>query len=205
MIIFSSDKLEQAIAFNRFDPWQKTKYVILYFIIGIFTGVAPSFTHFFRPTFGTAEPPMTSSISTVTTILIAIITYIGIKKCYLVNKTADDHDFVSRLFMLYFPAGLKISAIILFFIFVIPVIASFAGARLSALFPRTAQHAPEFKNMLIYFLYIAAPLVSWLFFFILYRSFKRLAGLIIKINNTHNDGCGQSPENAVLADSGIMH
>ncbi|HVN94990.1 MAG TPA: hypothetical protein VMT62_01040 [Syntrophorhabdaceae bacterium] len=109
----------------------------------------------------------------------------------LVNRSADDQDFVSRLFILYFPAGLKVFAVIVLLIIATAVLS------VESAFPRTSRDITELKTYFVYFLYITVPFMTWLFFFILYRSFKRLAGLIVEGNKAPNDALQSTAEKTV--------
>lgn len=187
MIIFSSDKLERALSRFELDEWQKAKYVLLFLCLYAFSGAFPSFIFLIRLPLSPAAPHSSVLASALCNILVMVLTYLGVRKCYLTNKAADDRDFVGRFFALYVPASLELLAVIVGFLIVVGLSLSFGGAYL----PRTARHLPSMpRAVLIYVVYVAIPIATWLFFYILNRSFGRLAALVSKKHIATDDAAG---------------
>jgi hypothetical protein len=161
MILFSSLKLERKLAENSLSSWDKAKYMI--FVIILYTFQGPIFV--LTPSFGPPRPLATYLISFVTTILVILVTYHGIKACFLTNKAADDTDFISRFAVLYVPMTFKFIAVILPISFLSFYIISFLKDEIH-------------DKALIYFVYLSAPIGTYVFYLFLNRSFKRLGKLV---------------------------
>jgi hypothetical protein len=178
MIVFSSDKLERALASDGLDSRQKAQFVILFMCLS----TPHMFSHLLGsiiPDFESSEPPGHSLIMVCCGIIALILTYVGIRKCYLTNKSADDKEFVTRFFALFFPASFKVLLVLLFFVVVSGTFAFLLNdGTLAEYFPRTVRQIPGLKNVLAYLVYPAVPLVTWLFYYALNRSFRRLAAMI---------------------------
>lgn len=117
MILISSRKLENKIPKNELTDWEKTKYLIFMFI---FSGTAAFFS-LLKPNFG-PEPPRWDTIITLSSCIASVlISYFGIKKCYLINKEVDNAHFIERFVILSVPMITKfllfnVSAFILYII-----------------------------------------------------------------------------------------
>jgi hypothetical protein len=160
MILLSSIKLERAIAENSLTSWDKAKYIIFVIILYSFSGPI----YILTPSFGPKPPIWTSLVSFVSTILVVFITYYGAKKCYLTNKEIDDKDFPGRFAALFIPMTAKFLAITIPIMVVTGVFAS------SSFFADKETK----KDIFIYFMYISAPVATYVFYVFLNRSFKRL-------------------------------
>ena len=181
MIIFSSNKLEQALSRDALDSWQKTKYVILFMAAPALTGTLPALIHLVTPTFWQTAPTRNSLIYWCCSLPNIILIYAGARKCYLINKGADDKDFAERFFALYIPVSFEILLFVILLVIVGAVLYSYdAGTYLAHIFPRTADSISTSKNSIVYFMYIMTSVLTWLFFLMLICSFERLASLIAK-------------------------
>ena len=170
MILFSSNKLERALAADSLTSWEKAKYIIFIIILYSFSGpiqvLAPSFGS--KPSIGQL---LTSSICGI---LVIIFTYFGAKKCYQTNKRIDDTDFVGRFAALYMPMSFKLIAISLIAMGITAMII-YSGA-----FDKQTG-----IDGFVYFLYIMGPVGTYLFYIYLNRSFRRL-GLLINETNKNS-------------------
>jgi len=167
MIVFSSIKLEQALAASSLPSWEKAKYII--FIIILYSLSGPLYV--LTPSFG-AKPPIWHSLtSLVSTILVILFTYFGAKKCYQTNKGIDDTDFVGRFAALYMPMTFKLIAIMLLAMVLAALIIY------SSAFDKGTR-----KNSFVYFIDITGPVSTYLFYIYLNRSFRRLGILINETN-----------------------
>jgi len=167
MILFSSNKLERALADSSLPSCDKAKYVIFIIILYSFSGPLYVLT----PSFGTKPPIWHSLTSLVSTILVILFTYFGAKRCYQTNKGIDDTDFVGRFAALYMPMTFKFIAIMLLVI-VIAAMIIYAVA-----FDKETK-----KHIFLYFLNITGPVGTYLFYIYLNRSFRRLGILINETN-----------------------
>ena len=162
MILFSSKKLEHKISNNELAQWEKTKYLIFTWII---FGSA-SFFDLLGPNFHT-KSTWQSALDGFGAILFVLITYFGIKKCYMTNKKADDTDFIGRIVILSVPILLKIFLTFFFLLFLYSNIKSYFFGN------------QPFSENLIYCLFSGIGPVLQIFFYIfLNRSFRRLTLLM---------------------------
>jgi hypothetical protein len=170
MIIFSADKLRKALANDSLDSWAKAKYMI--FVIAMY-GMSGPF-YWFAPSFGPKKPLpyyVASSVSYVLTILFMVH---GAKKCFRMNKTGDGKDFVERLAALYVPMTFEF----------IPVAASLF--LITACFSVYVLPFDKETNYRVfsYLTLLLTPILMWLFFVLLHRSFESLVKLIKKQNGS---------------------
>ena len=163
MILFSSTKLEGALAANTLTSWDKAKYIIVIIILYSFSGPIYVIT----PSFGQKPPLWNSLISFISTSLVILFTYFGAKKCYSTNKAADDADFVGRFAALFVPLTFK------FLAFMLPLFI------VAAFFAFSASSEKEVRTTIFaYFLHAGAAIGTYLFYIFMNRSFKRLGKLI---------------------------
>ncbi len=171
MILFSSNKLEHALAAGSLSSWDKAKYLIFIILLYSFSGPIYVLT----PSFGPKPPMWHSLLSLVSTTLVIGLTYVGAKKCYLTNKATDDIDFSGRFAALFVPMTFKFIAAMLP-IMVIGAIIAFS----------TSSDKELRMNVFVYFLYSMIPIGTYLFYNFLNRSFKRLGILINEIKIPNN-------------------
>jgi hypothetical protein len=167
MTLFSPDQLEEALSREEISSWERTKYLILFLVLHAASTVVPGVL----PTV-IRQPDLHSSgalAAVFTLALVIFLVYWGIRKCFLINQAADDHDFAGRFLVLYIPALVEVLVITLFSI----VLISFIAVLLS--FPdKTPQPWFSYAKCLL------APVMTYLLFTVLARSFRRLAVLIEK-------------------------
>jgi hypothetical protein len=162
MILFSSKKLEHKISNNELAHWEKTKYLIFTYI---FFGSA-SFFNLLSPNFH-PKPTWQSALDVFGAVLFVLITYFGIKKCYMTNKESDNTDFIDRIVILSVPMILKIFLIYFFLFFLYFNIKMYFWGK------------QPLSGNLIYCLFSGLGPVLQIFFYIfLNRSFRRLTTLM---------------------------
>lgn len=163
MILFSSTKLERAIADGALTSWEKAKYII--FIIILHTLSGPIYV--LTPSFGPKPPIWQLLASFTSSIFIILFTFFGAKKSYQTNKTIDDTDFVGRFTALYMPMTLKFIAIGLTVMAAV-ALSVYAGS----------SDKETRSNLFVCFLYLMGPVGTYLFYIFLNKSFERLGILI---------------------------
>jgi hypothetical protein len=168
MVLFSSTKLENALASESLDSWTKAKYMI--FVVAMY-GASNSF-YWFTPSFGPKKSLSYYVASAASWFLSAVITYWGGKNCFRTNKMGDGKDFVERFSSLYVPLTFEFIPITLLF---------FLGTAgfVACLLPVDKQTKYQ---VVPYLALLVSPFLTWLFFVLLKRSFERLAELIRKQN-----------------------
>ncbi len=167
MILLSSTKLEQKIAQKALTSWEKTKYIIL-------TTAMYSFTtpiYILTPSFGPKPPTGDAFVSFLSAIAAVTITYFGVKKCYLTNKTFGDVHFLERFALLNVPITIKFMMILL------PIV--LLSAVFGAVFVTSLSGEKEIREKILsYSMRIMSPIGVFAYYIFLNRSFQRL-GLIM--------------------------
>ena len=166
MILLSSVKLEQQLASSALDSWEKAKYII--FVIILNNIAMPLYV--LSPTFGPKPPIWNSIFSFLSSIITLYITYKGIKKCYTVNKDADDADFIGRFVTLYVPMTIK------FLLIGLPIFA------VEYFIIQAVVNDKSQSDILVYWMNLTGPILTYFFYVYLSRSFKRLMVLVKKEN-----------------------
>lgn len=170
MILFSSNKLEKAIADDSLDSWTKAKYMIL--VIAMYS-LKNSF-YWFAPSFGPETPLPYYAAAFASWLLGIVITFHGGKKCFKTNETSDGKNYVERLAVLYVPLTFRFIPIFFFFLAIMAFI-------VACLLPIDKE------TQYLLFPYLLLPLtlfLIWLFFVLLNRSFERLGELIRERNTS---------------------
>ena len=107
MIIWSSRKIEQALAKGELDAWTKVKYLIIPAILATLSGPF----YIIRPVYGQKPPAINSLFSFIFAILMSYLTYWGIRKCYRENCQIDSKRFFERYAVLGVPVMIRLIAI----------------------------------------------------------------------------------------------
>ncbi len=169
MKIFSSRKLEQSIADNQLTCWDKAKYVLFTAIVlVVFSGPI----YLVIPIYGRSAPALNSLFSLGFTILGTFVTYYGIKECYATNRASDDKDFIERLAILSIPVFTK-------FIFIVFPTTLYVVILMSS-FRETQPMFPIILSAL-------SPVLFYVYYYVLNRSFTRL-GRVIEKNGNKREG-----------------
>ena len=108
MIVWSSKKLERALARGEITAWGKVKYLILPAVMSVLFG--PFYV--IRPLFGERPPALNSFFSFVFAVLAAYLTYWGIKRCFRQNEQIDGKVFFERFVVLVVPPAICVIAIV---------------------------------------------------------------------------------------------
>ncbi len=162
MIVWSSRKLEDALAQNQLDSWTKAKYLIVPAIIGTLLG-GP--IYLIRPVYGEKAPVQDSLWILFFSIITAFLTYYGIKKFYKTNKELDDSGFFERMVILSLPIFLKI--------LIISIVLSISLIR-AALLMQIPQWFPR-PGILVS---ILTPIMTFVFYRLLNNSLSRFGRLL---------------------------
>ncbi len=104
MILWSSRRLEQALARGQLDSWTKVKYVIVPAVIGSL--FLPSYA--LRPHYGERTPAINFLFSLIFAIVNAYLSYWGLKRCFLANRDIDGQAFFERTAVLGVPIFIRI-------------------------------------------------------------------------------------------------
>ena len=163
MIIFSSIKLEKALAVQKVTRWQKAKYIM---IPAIFISMASPLSAFFRPSFQDEPSTIYSVLQLLVMIISIFITYFGIKACFEVNENIDKRNFIERFCILLVPVSFRM---LLFFI--LCFIAFMIILLFTAAIPEINKHVP------LLFLPFA-PIYLFMYFSLLKKSFLSFSNLL---------------------------
>ena len=159
MIIFSSKKLEHALANDSLSGWNKVKYIILpVLIMSLFSP-----PYIVSPIYGEHPPMLNGLIGFICLIFNLIITYRGIKKCFETNQQTDAKLFFERFFILSVPVLMK------FLVIIVPltIVPSVVAYYLKDSFPVFYKRLPIVFSILI-------PLTSWIYYHLISRSIERV-------------------------------
>ncbi len=166
MILWSSRKLEQALASGQLDSWTKVKYLLVPVVLGALLG--PFYV--FRPVYGQKAPLINSLFSFICAVLSAFVVYWGIKICFRINNKIDGNRFFERLAVLTIPVLIKVAVFFFFFSFILVMVFRFLKDRVPILF----QWMPIIISAL-------GPIVTYTLYSMLRNSFERFGRLVEKI------------------------
>ena len=161
MILFSSTKLERKLADETISQWEKAKYILILFVL--FGLTAP--IYIITPCFKSEAPTSAWLIGLISIPLTIVVTYMGIKKCYHANEFISNTDFIERFVPLFVTLTLKFTLIILPFSFLLNFIL-------------TSYDVKTIADIDIYLTYSILPIMTYIFYIFLTRSFHRLGKLI---------------------------
>lgn len=164
MIIFSSRKLESALAEKRLTSWQKAKYIIVPAVFFILIG-GPLYV--LRPIYGTRQPLFLTICWCISSILSALLTYRGIKMCFHANEAGDGKDFLARLAILTLPVAAKYTVLFIPFTLCLLIILRM----MSKIYPWVKE-----QPVLVF--YGVIPLAVYVYYVLIRRSFNRFAALL---------------------------
>lgn len=168
MRIWSSKLLEQELAETKLSDWEKTKYLILPLVLS--TLVAGPI-YLFTPNYG-SNPPAFNGLSTfIGNIIMAVVTFYGIRLGYRTNKKIDGKCFIERYTILSVPIFIRCLVIMVPTLFVLMFI--FMGIfKLKEIFPLILK--------------VVFPLIIFWFYYLISKSIKRF-GINLKNINSNNE------------------
>ena len=169
MILFSSRKLEIAIAENKLTNWQKAKYLL---IPAVLSGPFIASSYFISPIFGKKAPTLNMLISILIAIITMFIIYYGIKSCFKVNQIIDDQNFIERFCILSLPVLFKL---VIIFAPLSMILTGIAYA--------ITKHDPILSKRVPIIFSVFSPLFSLIYYSLIKCSFKRL-GELVKIKSS---------------------
>ena len=168
MIIFSSKKLEKAIAENKLESWGKAKYIIVPAVISALIGGT---LYLISPLYGERAPMLNTSLQILFNILLALVTYCGIKKCFQTNKDMDEENFLERFVILSLPIFIKFALVLTPILIIYYVIVG-----------TIRESHPELFKRAPILVYGSIPIACYLYYSFLNRSFTRLGTLIKSVH-----------------------
>ena len=159
MILFSSKKLEKYLAQGILDSWERTKYLV--FIIILFSLTGP--IYLVSPRYGSQIPKLNILILIITWFLFLVITFRGIKNCFKTNQDIDDQNFNTRFIIMFVPVMVKF--ILIFFV---------SSLIFGWLISFDVKAHPTLVNHFSILILVSKPILAYLFYLLLNRSFIRL-------------------------------
>jgi peptidoglycan/LPS O-acetylase OafA/YrhL len=171
MILWSSKKIERALAGGDLDAWTKVKYLIIPAILGT---LSEPF-YIIRPLYGKKPPALNSMVTFIFSILMAYLTYWGIRKCFRENNQIDSNMFFERYAVLGVPILVRLIAIFT------PVTIIF----MTVVYGVHKRHFPESIDNVSIYVSAIGPIVTYITYQMLSASFCRL-GELIKTENIPN-------------------
>ncbi len=161
MILFSSNKLQKALADDSLDSWDKAKYII--FVIAMYTIYGPFY--WFMPSFGEKKPMLFQLASFASYLFTILITIYGAKRCFKTNKIGDGKDFVERFDVLFVPMTFEILPLALLLLAITFYLAEYVV-------PYKDEETK--RTVVLYCMLLCAPILTWLFYTLLDRDFERI-------------------------------
>lgn len=172
MILFSQAKVEKVLASGGFSEWEKVKYFLFSPIITALLG-GPIFL--VKPRYGTQSSSINSLATLIGGVLVAMVTYFGIRHLYRTNAIIDGKNFIERCTILSVPVFVKF-ALIASPSFLISLLVM---AALTSRSPETREHIPIFFNVIFPFL------MAW-YYALVNKSFKRFGQHTVDIGHSRN-------------------
>jgi len=169
MKIWSSRLLEKEFAEGKLSEWKKTKYLMLPIIL---SSLLAGPIYLVTPNYGTSFPPINIIFALISNIIIAFVTFFGIRMVYRANKKIDGERFVERFIILSVPIYIK------FIVFSLPVFFV-----LMLLFIRTLN----MRDIFPLFLRVIFPFVMFWFYYLIFKSIKRFGTHLELINYNKQD------------------
>ncbi len=167
MIIWSSRKLEEALAQGKLSNWTRVKYLIIPAVVGAFSGPV----YLIRPRYGPRTQPFNALCACVCGILTAYLVYTGIRKCYRTNKQIDGKSFFERFVVLTVPVFVRVMVVA----FTLSMTFLYATALTAERFPILANRAS-----IVLVLTVFGPIVTYVLYALINRSFIRFRQVIQK-------------------------
>ena len=164
MIIWSSRKLEHALAKGELDDWTKVKYLIIPTILATLSGPF----YIIRPIYGQKAPALNSLFTFIFAIVMSYLTYWGIRKCFRENCQIDEKMFFERFAVLSFPVLVRLITI---FTPVTIILMIILYGFLKNRFPDSLDRASIAASAL-------GPIITYMMYQMLSSSFRRLGDII---------------------------
>jgi len=133
-MIFTSRKLEKALAKGEVTGWNAAQY---YFVPMIIHSVLTTPIWLTRPRYYIYPTPAIHVTIYGLQILAGVLVYCGIKKCFKSNDQIDSRDFISRMVILGFPVLIKVTVLtyIASLILLIFIVSRLSEVFVTALYP----------------------------------------------------------------------
>ena len=167
MIWFSSRKLEKALSEGVLSNWEKARYLILVAVLSALTGPA----YLPRPVYGKREPAEIRALYLAFAVVMMLVVYHGIKRCFNTNQKIDAERFFERMACLSVPVFAKMV------VFCVP---AFLVVLWAVALHGTSHPEPDAEtiNKLVVALGCLGPILLYVYYWMLNRSFARLGALL---------------------------
>jgi hypothetical protein len=159
VILWSSRKVEQALAQGRLDSWTKVKYLLIPTVLGALSGPF----YILRPVYGQKPPSDYTYFSLISSIITACVTYWGIKTCFRVNSSIDGRNFFERFAVLSLPILIRVMTV-----------AITCGIVLLLFIGHPKNRDPIFLERVGITFAVAHPIIAYIVYSMLINSFERL-------------------------------
>jgi hypothetical protein len=163
MILWSSERLEQALADGELDPWAKAKYIMVPAALG---ALATPF-YVLHPIYGQRAPAINSAVSFALNVLAAYITWQGIKRCFVANNEIDGKAFFERTGVLAVPVAIRVITLTVLCSVVLLFVIGSLKERVPMLYQRASILFAAFN-----------PIIAYAIWTMLMSSIQRLGKLI---------------------------
>ena len=167
MIWFSSKKLEKALSEGVLSDWEKAKYLVLMAVLSALSGSA----YLPRPIYGRRLPAEIRAFYLAFGVIGMLVVYFGIKRCFNTNQKIDAERFFERMACLSVPVSAKMV------VFCLPAFLVVLWAAVLLGRSHSEPHE-ETTNELVVALGCLGPVLLYLYYWMLNRSFARLGALL---------------------------
>ena len=110
MRIWSSELLETELARGQISEREKVKYLLLPIL---FSALAGGPAYLITPNYGSRQPPLALLTSAFGGLLVALVTFYGVRHVYRTNKKIDGLCFIERYALLSLPVHVRFAALML--------------------------------------------------------------------------------------------
>ena len=110
MRLWSCEDLENELARGQLSEREKVKYFLLPML---FAAIAGGPIYLVTPNYGPAQPPLALLVSFLSSVLMALVTFYGIRHVYRTNRAIDGLQFIERYAILSLPVHVRFFALLL--------------------------------------------------------------------------------------------
>ena len=110
MYLWSCETLEAELARGQVSEREKVKYLLLPMLL---TALGGGPIYLVTPNFGPQHPPLTLLISFLSAVLVAVVTFYGLRHVYRTNQKIDGRGVLERYVVLSLPVHVRFIALLL--------------------------------------------------------------------------------------------
>ena len=110
MYLWSCETLEAELARGKVSEREKVKYLLLPMLL---TALSGGPIYLVTPTYGLRHPPLTLLSSFLSALLVAAVTFYGLRHVYRTNQNIDGRFFLERYIVLSLPVHVRFIALML--------------------------------------------------------------------------------------------